>query len=171
METERGVDSQFKKEAERIVTIYKNRAKKISNGAAVKEFLRFSPQQAKIFDAGFAYYLLYKEGKEAHDLASDPHIQAMSKMKIRGVIARNIFNKDDLNNAAVKKLKTDLDKQIEDRVEKEDPNPQLIVNMANRLSTMYLDCCKRKGDFNYEFRNFLNNKSNPMLARFYSRNS
>lgn len=148
---------------EKLVKQQKKETDRAIQKAKIGKRLNFSSQQMEIFNASFSYYVLAKWALEASFLSKLPDVEIETRiMSSFGKEAREIMVENELNNHAIQKLKEEMQGHIDSAPIDVKPSPRSIINAANYLSTLYIDCrLNPEKNFKKEFQKkaeFINTK-------------
>lgn len=137
----------FQTRVDRTVRKYQKKAHQITDRMGVVELLDFTPQQGELFEVSLAQYLLDKRSADGGYYARrlSPFLELGDKIPgpARRVIA-DIMNKDEVNRAAVRQLKTQVHELGQSSDPDQKPTPWSILKAANYLSDLYLEHGSRK---------------------------
>ena len=125
---------------EKLIKKEKEETEKAINKAKIMKCLNLSPKHLEIFNASFNYYVLAKWAQEASFLSKDPEVEIGVKMWGPKSESREIMRENEINDQAVRKLREEMQEQINSAPEGLKPSPRSMVNSANYVSTLYIDC-------------------------------
>ena len=142
MATERLVEApdSIHKEARKNARHQTRRAKSISRKAKIAKTFDLTDSQMSVFNSAYAMYLQTKSDREASDLAKNQHYEMMLKYPVLKYIARIVLSSAEREKLTARILKRSVEDQSKSFYAEEGGiGPQRLVNVANYLSTKYLE--------------------------------
>jgi hypothetical protein len=140
MERDSEKNGKLKKEIDDRVDQYLDEARQLHKKLKMKEYFGFNELETKIFEISLAKYILSKGSYEAAYFARSPEGQELAKIPIIGHIARQVIHINEVNNCAISELGSRLKTEIDQISPEEMDRPHSIINAANYLSTIYIEC-------------------------------